>query len=157
MYFTDRGIEELEARRGEETVTLEWVAARLREFVDLNPEFETPTERLATWLARLDDDDPDDPATRPTDPKTRDAIHLDFWQTRYIVSLRHDTSRLPEDTVMAQWRIDQPQSLDLTGVRRLDVRMVAGSVDVVGRPRPPPRAAPTTARRTWRSAGSTAR
>ncbi len=35
---------------------------------------------------------------------------------------------------MAQWRIDQPQSLDLTGVRRLDVRVVAGSVDVVGRP-----------------------
>ena len=35
MYFTDRGIEELEARRGEETVTLEWVAARLREFVDV--------------------------------------------------------------------------------------------------------------------------
>jgi len=60
MYFTDRGIEELEARRGEETVTLEWVAARLREFVDLNPEFETPTERLATWLARLGDDDTDD-------------------------------------------------------------------------------------------------
>ncbi|MEP6761262.1 MAG: DUF4097 family beta strand repeat-containing protein [Sporichthyaceae bacterium] len=35
---------------------------------------------------------------------------------------------------MAQWRIDKPQSLDLTGVRRLDVRVVAGSVDVVGRP-----------------------
>ncbi len=63
MYFTDRGIEELETRRGEETVTLEWVAARLREFVDLNPEFETPTDRLATWLARLGDDDDglDDP------------------------------------------------------------------------------------------------
>ncbi|MDX6235769.1 MAG: hypothetical protein QOG10_584, partial [Kribbellaceae bacterium] len=26
-------------------------------FVDLNPEFETPIERFATWLARLDDDD----------------------------------------------------------------------------------------------------
>lgn len=35
---------------------------------------------------------------------------------------------------MAQWRIDKPQSLDLTGVRRLDVRVVAGNVDVVGRP-----------------------
>jgi hypothetical protein len=57
VYFTDRGIEELESRRGEETVTLEWVAARLREFVDLNPEHETPVERLATWLARLDDED----------------------------------------------------------------------------------------------------
>ncbi|GAA1656044.1 DUF6104 family protein [Kribbella alba] len=59
MYFTDRGIEELEGRRGEEVVTLAWVAERLREFVDLNPEFETPTERFATWLARLDDDEED--------------------------------------------------------------------------------------------------
>jgi hypothetical protein len=33
---------------------------------------------------------------------------------------------------MNQWRIDTPQSLDLEGVRRLNVRMVAGSVDVVG-------------------------
>lgn len=57
MYFTDRGIEELENRRGEEDVTLAWVAERLREFVDLNPEFETPVERFATWLARLDDED----------------------------------------------------------------------------------------------------
>jgi hypothetical protein len=59
VYFTDRGIEELESRRGEEDVSLGWVAARLREFVDLNPEFETPIERLATWLARLDDPDDD--------------------------------------------------------------------------------------------------
>ena len=59
MYFTDRGIEELEARRGDESVTVGWLAGRLREFVDLNPEFETPVERLATWLARLDDDDDD--------------------------------------------------------------------------------------------------
>ena len=43
------------ARRRE--VTLEWLAERLRDFVDLNPEFETPIERFATWLARLDDDD----------------------------------------------------------------------------------------------------
>jgi hypothetical protein len=57
MYFTDRGIEELAQRRGDEQVTLDWVAERLREFVDLNPEFETPVERLATWLARLDDDE----------------------------------------------------------------------------------------------------
>ncbi len=60
MYFTDRGIEELAARRGEEQVTFDWLAERLRTFVDLNPEFETPVERLAVWLARLDDDDPDD-------------------------------------------------------------------------------------------------
>lgn len=57
MYFTDRGIEELQSRRGEEDVTLAWIAERLREFVDLNPEFETPIERFATWLARLDDED----------------------------------------------------------------------------------------------------
>lgn len=57
MYFTDRGIEELVERRGDEEVTVEWLAERLRDFVDLNPEFETPIERLATWLARLDDED----------------------------------------------------------------------------------------------------
>jgi hypothetical protein len=55
MYFTDRGIEELEQRRGEEEVTLAWLAERLVEFVDVNPEFETAIERFATWLARLDD------------------------------------------------------------------------------------------------------
>ena len=60
VYFTDRGIEELDERRGEERVSLAWVAERLREFVDLNPEFETPIERLATWLARLDDEDEDE-------------------------------------------------------------------------------------------------
>jgi hypothetical protein len=57
MYFTDRGIEELQARRGEDVVTLTWLADQLRTFVDLNPEFETPVERLATWLARLDEED----------------------------------------------------------------------------------------------------
>ena len=55
MYFTDRGIEELEKRRGDEEVSLAWLADRLQEFVDINPEFETAVERLATWLARLDD------------------------------------------------------------------------------------------------------
>jgi hypothetical protein len=59
VYFTDRGIEELDARRGDEQVSLGWLAEQLRRFVDLNPEFEVPVERLATWLARLDDD-PDD-------------------------------------------------------------------------------------------------
>lgn len=59
MYFTDRGIEELEQRRGEEEVTLAWLADRLREFVDHNPEFEVAVERLATWLARDDEDDQD--------------------------------------------------------------------------------------------------
>ena len=56
MYFTDRGIEELLTRRGQEEVTLEWVAGRLQEFCDLHPELEAPVERFATWLARLDDE-----------------------------------------------------------------------------------------------------
>lgn len=59
MYFTDRGIEELQTRRGEEEVSLGWLAERLTEFVDLHPEAEQAVERLATWLARLDDDDED--------------------------------------------------------------------------------------------------
>jgi hypothetical protein len=59
LYFTDRGIEELQQRRGEESVSVAWLAQQLQTFVDLNPEFETPVERLATWLARLDDDDTD--------------------------------------------------------------------------------------------------
>ena len=67
MYFTDRGIEELAHRRGEETVTLEWLADQLRTFVDLNPEFETAIERLATWLARRDDDDDDEAGWADTD------------------------------------------------------------------------------------------
>jgi hypothetical protein len=57
VYFTDRGIEELESRRGDETVSLTWLADRLRAFVDLNPDFEMPVDRLATWLARTDDED----------------------------------------------------------------------------------------------------
>jgi hypothetical protein len=57
MYFTDRGIEELEKRRGDEEVTLAWLADRLQEFTDLHPEFEVAVERLATWLARVDDPD----------------------------------------------------------------------------------------------------
>ncbi|GAA2689711.1 MULTISPECIES: DUF6104 family protein [Actinosynnema] len=60
MYFTDRGIEELETRRGEEEVSLAWLADKLRGFVDANPEFETAVERLATYLARDDEDDPED-------------------------------------------------------------------------------------------------
>ncbi|TQN30538.1 hypothetical protein FHX37_0419 [Haloactinospora alba] len=57
MYYTDRGLEELENRRGEEQVSLSWLADQLRVFTDLNPEFETAVDRLATWLARLDDED----------------------------------------------------------------------------------------------------
>jgi hypothetical protein len=57
MYFTDRGIEELVERRGEESVSLEWVASQLQVFVDQNPEFETAIERFATFLARGEDDE----------------------------------------------------------------------------------------------------
>lgn len=57
MYFTDRGIEELADRRGEESVTLGWLADRLRDFVDVHPEFEQAADRLATYLARSDDED----------------------------------------------------------------------------------------------------
>ena len=61
MYFTDRGLEELAARRGEEQVTLAWLADQLQAFVDQNPDFEVPVERLVTWLARGGtDDDPDE-------------------------------------------------------------------------------------------------
>jgi hypothetical protein len=56
VYFTDRGIEELADRRGQEEVSLSWLAERLREFVDEHPEAEAPVDRLASWLARLDDD-----------------------------------------------------------------------------------------------------
>ena len=52
MYFTDRGIEELAGRRGEEEVSLSWLADQLQAFVDQHPDFEVPVERLATWLAR---------------------------------------------------------------------------------------------------------
>jgi Family of unknown function (DUF6104) len=57
MYFTDRGIEELTDRRGADQVTLGWLAERLREFIDLHPDSEFPVDRLAGWLARLDDDE----------------------------------------------------------------------------------------------------
>ncbi|GGL01392.1 DUF6104 family protein [Mangrovihabitans endophyticus] len=57
MYFTDRGIEELVERRGAESVTLEWLGEQLRAFVDLNPDFETPIERFAVFLARGEDDE----------------------------------------------------------------------------------------------------
>jgi hypothetical protein len=60
MYATDRGIEELAFRRGDEQVSVEWLAERLRVFVDLNPGFEDAVERLATFLARDDADDLDD-------------------------------------------------------------------------------------------------
>lgn len=57
MYFTDRGLEELAERRGDEEVTLAWLAAKMRDFVDAHPEFENAVERLATYLARDDEYD----------------------------------------------------------------------------------------------------
>jgi Family of unknown function (DUF6104) len=57
MYFTDRGIEELTERRGEEQVSIAWLADRLQSFVDVNPDFEVAIDRFATWLARADDED----------------------------------------------------------------------------------------------------
>jgi hypothetical protein len=60
MYFTDAGIEELDDRRGDEQVAMSWLAERLRDFVDLNPEFETAINRLASWLARLESDSTQD-------------------------------------------------------------------------------------------------
>jgi Family of unknown function (DUF6104) len=56
VYFTDRGIEELEERRGPERVAIGWLAARLRDFVDEHPDAEATVDSLASWLARLDDD-----------------------------------------------------------------------------------------------------
>ena len=59
MYFTDRGIEELEDRRGGEQLSIEWLATRMRTFVDDHPDLEAAVERLATFLARDDADEPD--------------------------------------------------------------------------------------------------
>jgi hypothetical protein len=64
VYFTDRGIEELDDRRGAEQVAISWLAERLRDFVDEHPETEATIESLATWLARLDDDE-DAPFAEP--------------------------------------------------------------------------------------------
>ncbi|MGH3783672.1 MAG: DUF6104 family protein, partial [Pseudonocardiaceae bacterium] len=41
-------------------LSVEWLAARLRAFVDEHPELEDVVERLATYLARDDADDPGD-------------------------------------------------------------------------------------------------
>ena len=57
MDFTDRGIEELADRRGGEDVSFAWLSEKLTLFVDQYPEHENAVERLATWLARLDDEE----------------------------------------------------------------------------------------------------
>ena len=58
MYSTDRGIEELAERRGEEEISFDWLTARLTEFVDEHPGCEAAVNQLASWLARLDPDEP---------------------------------------------------------------------------------------------------
>ncbi len=72
MYATDRGIEELLERRGEETVSVEWLADRLRTFVDLNPAFEDAVERVASFLAR--DDADDERTTRQRSAQEREPV-----------------------------------------------------------------------------------
>lgn len=57
MYFTDRGLEELAERRGDDEVSLAWLAERLRDFIDENPDAAGLVDRLASWLARLEDDE----------------------------------------------------------------------------------------------------
>jgi Family of unknown function (DUF6104) len=59
VYFTDRGIEELDDRRGDEQVLIAWLAERLRDYVDDHPESEATINSLASWLARLDEDNDD--------------------------------------------------------------------------------------------------
>ena len=47
MYFTDRGLDELEDLRADDEVAVEWLVARMREFIDLHPEYEAAVDRLA--------------------------------------------------------------------------------------------------------------
>lgn len=56
MYSSDFGPEELSRRRGPEEVTLDWLAAQLQTYVDLHPQDEDVINRLASWLARADDE-----------------------------------------------------------------------------------------------------
>lgn len=60
MYFTDRGFEELDERRGDESVTLSWLADQLRDFADEHTELAGAVDRFASWLARRDDSDGED-------------------------------------------------------------------------------------------------
>ncbi len=57
MYASDHGLEELARRRGEEEITLAWLAVRLQHYVDFHPEDEDVVNRMASWLARADDED----------------------------------------------------------------------------------------------------
>lgn len=57
MYASDHGLEELARRRGEEELTFGWLAERLQTYVDLHPGDEDAINRMASWLARADDED----------------------------------------------------------------------------------------------------
>lgn len=57
MYESDRGIEELLDRREGQELAVEWLADRMRVFVDLHPTWEDAIGRLAVFLARDDEDD----------------------------------------------------------------------------------------------------
>ena len=59
MYATDRGIDELVERRGDEKIAYAVLAEALRDFVDLHPETENTIDRLAVYLARDADADAD--------------------------------------------------------------------------------------------------
>ena len=59
VYFTDRGIEELESAGVTRRSRWPGWPSGCRSSSTCNPEFETPVERFATWLARLDDPDDD--------------------------------------------------------------------------------------------------
>lgn len=56
MYFTDRGLDELEDARADDEVVVEWLVDRMREFIDLHPEHEVAIDRFASYLARVDDE-----------------------------------------------------------------------------------------------------
>lgn len=51
MYATDRGIDQLDDERGDEMASIAWLADRMRAFVDLHPDDEAATNRLAAFLA----------------------------------------------------------------------------------------------------------
>jgi hypothetical protein len=54
VYFTDRGLERLDAVRGDDQVSVAWLVEQMRAFVDLHPEHEDAIDRWAAWLAEGD-------------------------------------------------------------------------------------------------------
>ena len=71
MYFTDRGLEELAARRGEEVVSLAWLAERLRERKHMGERgVAAELRRRGLDPDELDDADRDDELQRAIDAAT---------------------------------------------------------------------------------------